>query len=84
MFDFEVYFSKKDLPKNAENTKFLAKLIPASIAIASSVPNFEKPSFFINKDNLNSFLEHIFTYFCSLSDKNFAILKVKYKPIFRK
>ncbi len=84
VFDFEVFFSNENLPKNAENTKFQSKLVPASIAIASNVPNFEKPIFFINEHNLNSFLQCIFTYFCSLSNKNFSILKIKYKPIFKR
>ncbi len=85
VFDFEIFYSKEDLPKNTENTEFFAKLVPASTAIASNVPGFEKPIFFTcEHSSLEAFLERVFVCFCSISDKNFALLEIKYKPIFKK
>lgn len=62
-YDFEVFFDKDELPQTqSENTVFIAKHIPMSVAVCSNVPGFTEPQCYVNEGNTQELIDRMVNY----------------------
>jgi len=77
-FDYKSYFDKRDLPDADEKSVWVARHVPCSVSICSSVPNFEQLKCFINSSP-QQLVHDKMQYLETTADAAFEILKEKFQ-----
>ncbi|BFZ13860.1 hypothetical protein BsWGS_16899 [Bradybaena similaris] len=83
-FDYESYFNMADLPTvkaRKSSTKYTARHVPLSCSVASNVPKFEEPSFFVNEGDPQDLVTKMLQYLEQVADAAYRLLSDKFAYI---
>ena len=81
-FDFEAYFSKRNLPEGTDLLQSNAKHVPLSVSIARNVPGFVKPWCIIDKKGLEEMMQKMLEYLEEISYHSYKFLSRKFQYVF--
>ncbi|BFZ06709.1 hypothetical protein BsWGS_09748 [Bradybaena similaris] len=84
-YDYESFFSNTELPTvKAANasTKFTARHIPMSCAVASNVPGFEKAECFVSEGDPQVLVNKMIHHLEKIADEAYRLLKERFEYIF--
>ena len=81
-FDFEAYFSKRNLPEGADLLQWNAKHVPLSVSIASNVPGFVKPLCIINEKGVEEMIQQMLAHLEEISYHSYKFLSQKFYYVF--
>ena len=81
-FDFEAYFSKRNLPEGTHLLQWNAKHVPLSVRIDSNVPGFVKPLCIINEKGVEEMMQKMLEYLEEISYHLYKFLFQKFQYAF--
>ena len=81
-FDFEAYFSKRNLPEGTDLLQWNAKHVPLSVSVASNVPGFLKPLCIINEKGVEEMQQKMLEYLEEISHHSYKFLSQKFYYVF--
>ena len=86
VFDFECYFSNKDLPHTSSSSSlhYESEHVPASVSIASNIPNYETPKCFVSSGDSQKLIDDFIGYLLRLSNAAYKISLQKNQHVFDK
>ena len=81
-FDFEAYFSKRNLSEGTDLLQWNVKHVLLSVSIASNVPGFLMPLCIINEKGVEEMLQKMLEYLEEISHHSYQFLSPKFYYVF--
>ena len=80
-FDFECYFDGENIPTNTDHVQWIARHVPLSVSVASSVPGYEPAQCYITDGDSDKLVEEMMNNLIAISDAAYDLLKPSYESV---
>ena len=80
-FDFECYFDGENIPTNTDHVEWIARHVPLSVSVASTVPGYEPAQCYITDGDSDKLVEEMMNNLIAISDTAYDALLPSYVDV---